>query len=204
MGFQEDSRTDREKVIDKLLLLHLLNKSDIDGKTKLQKTVFFSEDSVNEKGIKSFSYNFIRYHHGEFSFQLQSDLEDLRKNNFLSAGRFIKPSSDGRRLLERAGGILDKNPDIVKRVDNIAEFTSNKNLDKILVYAYNRIFKHGKPVGEIPEGIELLHKIEDEKAEILFDLDDGFLNTLEVMLDRKSYDRLKNSINQPSNIPLEV
>jgi hypothetical protein len=55
--------TEKEVITDNLLLLYLINKvheksNHYVGMTTLQNLVFIAEKILNEKGIKTFNYNF--------------------------------------------------------------------------------------------------------------------------------------------------
>ena len=77
-----DGRTLKEMVVDRLLLLHILSNFRV-GRTKLQKTVFFTEDKLNNEGVKAFNYFFFRWHYGEFSRELETDYFHLQRNDSL-------------------------------------------------------------------------------------------------------------------------
>lgn len=197
-------RTLKEKVIDKLLLLYLLNKHRISGRTKLQKTVFFSEDSLNGKNIKSFNYNFIRFHYGEFSRELESDFKELIKNELISEKPYIRVTGEGEDILKHLEGVLNKNPNILHFIDAVCDYTSRKPLDVVKTMAYTRVIRNGIQVKDIDEETVLLEKLDESKASSIFNIEDGWVGTLELLFDKASADSLRVALTEKANIPFIV
>lgn len=197
-------RTLKEKVIDKLLLLYLLNKHRIDGRTKLQKTVFFSEDSLNSKNVKSFNYNFIRWHFGEFSRELESDFKELIKDELILEKPYIRVTGEGEDILKHLEGVLNKNPDILRFIDAICDYTSRKPLDVVKTMAYARVIRNGIQVKDIPEETVLLEKLDESKSDSIFNIDDGWVGTLELLFDKVSANSLRVALTEKANIPFMV
>lgn len=197
-------RTPKEKVIDKLLLLYLLNKHRINGRTKLQKTVFFSEDSLNNKNVKSFNYKFIRFHFGEFSRELESDFKELIKDELILEKPYIRVTEEGENVLKQLEGVLKKNPNVLNLVDAISDYASRKPLDVVKTMAYTRVIRNGIQVKDIPEEVVLLEKINESKAESVFNINDGWIGTLELLFDKTSADSLKVALTEKANIPFMV
>jgi len=197
-------RTVKEQLVDKLLLLYLLDKHKISGFVKLQKTVFFSEDSMASKSIKGFNYFFFRWHLGEFSKELESDINKLTENNLLIKTNYIETTEESKEILKRFSGILEKNSEILRRIDAIVDFTSSKTLDIVKTMAYTRIIRNDKQVKDIPEGTPLLFKLEESDAKINFNITEGWLGTLEILLNPRIKESLDTAISEKEYIPLEI
>jgi uncharacterized protein YwgA len=198
-----DKRTLKEKIIDKLLLLHILSKYNI-GRTKLQKTVFFAEDSMNEKGIKSFNYHFFRYHYGEFSLELQVDYNQLEKNGLIAENRKLEITEEGKEVLQAASGLLAKNKQIIDTIDSIAQWASENSLERVKTVAYDRIERKGRTVRNLPQGFPILNKLDEQQAKLKFNLDDSWVETVDTLLNPKEASSLKEAFTQKANKSFEV
>jgi len=195
-------RTLEEQIADKLLLIYLFARFRIKDDTKAQKTVFFAENNMNENKIKSFSYNFIRWHFGEFSRELESDLKELKQKNFITNN--LDLTQDGEDILNRMGSVLQKNPEIVKRIDMFGNYTESKTIDEVKNVAYAKIVIRGKQVKDLPLGEPLIQKLNDSEAKIKFRIDQGWFGTFEILLNPKLKESLDIAIAEEEYIPLEV
>jgi uncharacterized protein YwgA len=198
-------RTPNEWLIDKLLLLYLLNKYKINGRTKLQKTVFFSEDSLNDKKIKAFNYNFIRWHYGEFSRELEADFKELIDNGLILEGKhIIKVTDQGQEILKQVEMIIKKNPDIIRLINAICEYTSKKPLDVVKTMAYTKIMRNGVQVKDIREGVVLLNKLKESEAKSVFSIDQDWVDTLDILFNKEFSNSLRIAIAEKANIEFAV
>lgn len=195
-------RTPREEVVDKLLLIYILSNHKIEHDTKAQKTVFFAEDSMDSKGIKGFSYNFFRWHFGEFSKEVESDLKELKTNGFITGN--LEVTEEGREILDKTKGLLEANSEITKRIDMFGNYTKNKSLAEVKNVAYTRIFRDGVAVRDIPLGKIILIKMDESKAKMEFKIDEGWLGTLEVLFNKKLKQSLEIAIGEKEYIPFQV
>jgi len=195
-------RTPVEQIIDKLLLIHLFATHKIRDDTKAQKTIFFAEKNMNEKKIKSFSYNFFRWHYGEFSRELESDLKELKQKNFITDN--LELTQDGEEILNRMTSVLQKNFDIIKRIDMFGSYTEFKSLEEVKDVAYTKIIIKGKQVKDLPLGESLLQKLDDSEVEIRFEINKGWLGTFEILLNPTIRESLDVAIAEEEYISLEV
>ncbi|MCX6821075.1 MAG: hypothetical protein NT016_03950 [Candidatus Aenigmarchaeota archaeon] len=195
-------RTPIERMIDKLLLIYLFGTHKIIDDTKAQKTVFFAENNMNEKRIKGFSYDFIRWNFGEFSRDLESDLKELKNKNFITDNLIL--TQDGEEILNQIGSVLQKNSEIIKRIDMFGSYTESKSLTEVKDVAYTKIIVNGKQVKDLPMGEPLLHKLDDSEARINFSIDTGWLGTFEVLFNPRIKDSLDVALTEEEYIPFEV
>ena len=68
--------------------------------TKLQKLVFIAERILNEKGIKTFNYDFFAWDYGPLSKKIYLDHEKLVKNGIISNNGNITLSKRKKSFLE--------------------------------------------------------------------------------------------------------
>jgi uncharacterized protein YwgA len=195
-------RTLEEKTIDKLLLLYILNKTTIRGKTKLQKTVFFIEDSLNSEGIKAFNYKFIRWHYGEFSRELESDLKELVENNLIVDSRGLTDRSID--MLKKIESSITKNSKIARKIDAISKWASERPLDIVRTLAYTKILRDGIQVKDIPEDTVLLQKLDESQTREKFIINGGWIGTLELLFNKNAADSLNIALKQRPDIPFRA
>jgi uncharacterized protein YwgA len=93
----------KEQIIDNLLLLYIVNRTNelgnnIFGKTKLQKLCFLAEWQLMKHDMKGLHFNFFRYINGPFSKDLAKDYDFLVKNQNLYTYVF-NLTADGKNIL---------------------------------------------------------------------------------------------------------
>ena len=95
----------------------------------MQKIVYLSEVDSWERGGGGFNYDFIKYHHGPYSFELKDDYETLLENDLIyyneENGYRLKLRAN--RLIKEYESIITKNKNVFKSID--------KNANLILKYA---------------------------------------------------------------------
>ena len=90
-------------------LLYLINKASyyFKGKTRLQKMIMLAK--LEDKIKYPFTFEFVRYHYGPFSFQLQDMISDLARAGILEEQGSLGPmgtesmyrlTDEGQRFLE--------------------------------------------------------------------------------------------------------
>lgn len=194
-------RSQKEAIIDRLLLLYLLFKMrkksySVSGDIKLQKLLYKTEERMYNKKYKGLSYNFVRWNYGPFSQEIYVDTKDLEKTGFLRQAydKSIGISEDGIKLIETLRGNFTKNKldDFFERVIN--EFGSLKGEDiKATVYTYPRV--GGRiTVGQTKKRDILLEKLDDSNASECFWIDDDCIETLSVLFDPQSHESIKKGL----------
>ncbi len=118
-------RSFEEQVIDKLLLLYLINKTNeyglMGGQLKLQKLPFLSELEMNSRGIKGFNYCFFRFRYGPMSKELYNDRDILSLSGMITKHPPYALTERGKDILEQSEKVLRKNSMILKYIDNITK-----------------------------------------------------------------------------------
>ncbi|MBI5060925.1 MAG: hypothetical protein HZB67_01280 [Candidatus Aenigmarchaeota archaeon] len=180
----QTKRTLKERIIDKLLLLYILGKYKFDGKIKLHKAIFFAEKTTNEKKIKVFNFNFIRYNFGEYSNELQTDYRELVDNGFLFDTRPIEITDEGKELLSRCEGIIDRNEFILNAAEPLIEHVATLPLDKVKEMAYEKIIISGRKVADIEIGTPLLSNLDESEAKAKILIKDDWIEKLDIIFSR--------------------
>ena len=196
-------RTHYEKIIDKFLLLVLID--DIDtgvGDTKLQKLAYLSERDMNLQGRKGFTYNFIRMPYGPFSRDLENDVKDLEFCGVITRmSHIVAPR--GRTILKTFHHILEDNQLFYYNITNVNQKYSKIPRDELVDYV------HGLPNPVTPsltientkQGSYILKRIKDAHGVRSFVIDESDLASLEIYFDPKTLGSVISSLREAKNTP---
>ncbi|MGD2247560.1 MAG: DUF4065 domain-containing protein [Candidatus Methanofastidiosia archaeon] len=195
--------TEKEVITDNFLLLYLINtvhekSRHYLGMTKLQKLVFIIEKILNEKGIKTFNYNFFAWNYGSLSKEIYLDHEKLVENDIINDNKNITLSKRGKKLLEDSKSILKRNRDILKDLDKIveefADFDTNSLVDYVHELTVN-IESHENPVkiSSLNKGTDIPLKVDDRHGIKVFEIDESWIETLEILMDKEFCEDIKES-----------
>lgn len=197
-------RSPREVIVDRLLLMHLIDrankKKDLYGMTKLQKLVFLTEYSMVKEGIKGFNYGFYKWHFGPFSREIYEDLDRLVSNEIATERMRIELTDRGREILEECAEIFEENKQAMKCLDRVLEKHADKPTHGLMELTYNipieyPLFKgFPKKIKEIPEGWDLISKLDEDLAKTMFNLSDEWMETLDTILNKEAYNSLKEAM----------
>lgn len=191
------SRSAREKAIDNLLLLYSISEANREGSTegitKLVKIIFKAEHALQKERIKAFSYPFVRYHYGPFSFELGfEDYQGLVEEGLITSNARL--TAKGNAILREMAPVLDENKEILAIIARIVRAESRRNLQELKKEIYAMVVK--TPAGslaikEIPEKTPLLINLPEENAQKIFKIDEGWLETLMTYLNVEECESLK-------------
>lgn len=126
-----EERENKFWVSDNFLLLYAIQEaSNIKPvlETRLQKIIYLSEVDSWKRGGGAFNYDFIKYYHGPYSFELKDDYETLLENNLA-----YYSEEYGYRLKPRAKQIIKEYPAIIIRNESVFD-NIKKNAQLILKY----------------------------------------------------------------------
>lgn len=196
-------RSFNELVMDNLLLLYLIDKTNRKGKLeelfKLQKLVFLVENNLIRKKIKAFNYVFFRWQKGPFSKDVSVDFGLLLDNGIITKDKEgIRLTKVGKELLKNCKKLLEENNSILKYFDTIINKYAPMSVSEIKEKVYN--FKVTVPrlrkrmrIEDIPEGKIILFKVSRKKAKEIFKIDDEWLDTIEIFLNKMAYESLERA-----------
>lgn len=195
------------KIVDRLLTLYLYdNVSEVSkmwGDVKLQKLVFLTEKRMIEEDKRGFHYRFFRWDHGPMSRGVYED-HDFLKSHDLVDSESLEVSEQGRSILDQSSGLLERNEEYLSHIDEVtANFGNYSGSDlKSVVYdmevsplTLGRSIK----VEDIPEGVDIYFPIPDHLAEGTFDIDEEWINTLDIMFRDDSREGLDAAIQRAQN-----
>ena len=190
-----------ETLIDRLLTLFLISECQkqgckVTGKVKLLKLVYLSESRMVENKIKGFNYGFYRWDYGPMSNELLQDFDCLKENGLLEkTENFIGITSRGWEVLRSSSTLLNRNEELLEFVRKvIREFGHYRGKSiKTIVYGIPKTGER-ELVGKTGHGEELLRKISLDKARKSFLIDDEWIETLSILLDKEVCDSLERGM----------
>lgn len=193
----------RDRIINLLLLIYIINKANqiakVENNLKLQKLTFLAEKLLNERQRKGLSYIFIRWNMGPFSANINNDLALLKNSNFVDWGRDkITLTSEGKNLLSKTSKIFDSNKTILNYVDVTIEKNARLSPEEIKDKVYDiaiRLPRVGRimRIREVPPRNLLLCGLSEKRAKYSFEIQDSWLDTLEVVFDEEAMNMLRNA-----------
>jgi len=192
-----------EEIIDKVLLLYLINKvnerGELRGITKLMKLIFFAEKEMVEDKVKGFNYSFFKWHLGPFTPEVYWDLDYLMENELATEHEFIELTDHGKGLLKGIKPFLEENCDIMRYIEKVAETYSNVWVSELMDLAYETKVeiipsKTKAKIKDVPKGNYLLTKLSEIEANRVFEIDEEWLETFDTLLDREEYNSLMEAM----------
>lgn len=190
-----------EIILDRFLTLYLIKETlrsgwPITGKVKLLKLIYLSEQKMIKDATKGFNYNFYRWEHGPFSTEFLRDYEYLVRNGFLKeTDHNIQLTEKGLEFLEDCREIINKNAEILGYIQKvIREFGAYPGKAvKRIVYDIPKIDEE-KLISKAEHGEELLRKMDLNQAKKFFLIEDEWLETLAILMDKEFSDSLERSL----------
>ena len=164
----------------------------------MQKLVFIAEKILNEKGIKTFNYSFFAWDYGPLSKEIYLDRGRLVKNDIISNNENITLSKRGKKFFEDLREIFKRNRDVLKEIDNIVEEFAGFNTGSLIDYVHElkvEVEDHEKlvKIGNLNKGTDIVSKINEKNAIRTFEIDESWIETLEILMDKEFYKAIKES-----------
>lgn len=195
------SRNLIETLTDRLLMLFLIVESEnhgwkISGKVKLLKLLYLSESRMIRDKKKGFNFGFYRWDYGPMSNDALQDLDQLSENGLLEKSQYaFSTTSRGRQLLKSCSTLFSRNEEFLEYIRKvIREFGpyTGKNI-KTVVYGIPKTGER-KLIRKTKHGEELLRKLLTKEAKKRFVIDDEWVETLSILLDKEAYESLQRGI----------
>jgi uncharacterized protein YwgA len=190
-----------EAVVNRLLTLFLIREAyrngwPITGKVKLLKLIYLSEQKMLKDRLKGFSYSFYRWDYGPLSVEALKDYEYLVSSGLIKESDYrIQLTERGMEILEHTKELLNQNEDILnyirKAIREFGSYTGTKI--KKAVYDLPKM-EEKKLIFETKHGEELLQKIGVREAKKIFLIDDEWLETISILMDKELLSSLEKGI----------
>jgi len=196
MNLMLEGRTFEEELVDKLLLLYLIEKANCNGLaegiTKITKLSFLSEHTMILKKNKGFNYNYFRYEQGPYSKELADDFKKLLKEEMIAQRdhyTFLTPR--GKEILDGSSELLEINQSFADEIDEVCKKYAPHTLTSIKKDVYGLVlgiegpYKNFK-IKNIPQCADILVKLDVRNAVKEFKLSIDWCETLELLMDNDS------------------
>jgi hypothetical protein len=162
------ARTIREKVIDRLLTLYVIDRCKrVHGienvsETKMHKLMFYSEKKLNEHKCKSLNYLFVKLLYPTYSAELRKDLNELVGLNFLE-GPFFSEKQKTQMILEDFHEVFANNQEIMDLINSQVDEYAPIETDT-LVEQTKQLKWRNKLIEELKNGTPLVYPLNPTKA----------------------------------------
>jgi hypothetical protein len=183
------SVTPLERAIDRFLLLYSISKASKCvknlGDTKLQKFTFLSEWEMIDKRERGFTYYYLKYEKGPYSFDLANDIKTFLKTDILRKKQWdITLTKFGNSIVHDFSDLVDQNARIMvvidRTIDKYAEYSLQELLDA--VYSLRHPYVRGYTIRTASLKMPLLYKLPEEKVAVPFEADSEQVEDLLVSL----------------------
>ena len=191
-----------------IVILYLFNRSKLGGgRMKTAKLLYLFEDDLYKNKIIGSTYVMKRYPMGPYNPNIANDLKILGKNGFLKIKeRYFDKIDDfvdvyfknyrTTKFLKSVEGFIQENSEIFDKLDLIADIYSKKKGDELKDYIYslkNTGWKNQR-IYNYSEGEIILNPKKIENPTKIFQLDEEWYDTVEIMLDREIFYNFQKGI----------
>ena len=212
MGIILSSRTIKETLSDRLLLLWLLYdamKFKAVGDTKAHKLTYLSESSMKQDKEKGFNYDFKKLPFGPFSDELRRDVDWLEEQKLIDSrpfedGKIFESSRFGRKLLSDFGDLFARNAVFTQKIYAVNQKYARLNTYELVEAVHQQAHPDVESVkiDEMEIGEIILYRLSSENAKVEFDITPEELATLEVYFDDDAYRSAMHAFESAKRKPL--
>lgn len=187
------ARTFEDRVVDKFLSAYVAsecrNTYEIShlSETKFQKLVYLSERKLLSNDIKAFNYSFMFFKKGPYSAQVRNDFNFFKKLENLNE-QYLTSSQKIDMIIEDFCDVLERNDDIVNRIDRVLTRYATLDLREIINRVYNLTYK-GRKIRNLKLKTPLTFPISTTDARSYFDVKPDELEDLKMCFD-KDFDKI--------------
>jgi len=197
------------KMTDQFLLTYLLNdlykRTKYIYETKIHKLTFLSEKAMINRREKGFNYYFVKFFHGPYSFELDSDLNDFAESEVIKVepsnrGSKVIPTNRCIRILSDFGSLARRNRVFLRSISAINRQYGEMGLERLLKLVYqmkNPLYKYGKSaptIANLSLRTPLIKPLSPRMADVGFSITSEEIATLEIYFDKEAF----NSLTQAS------
>lgn len=195
------SNTPEDMLSNEILLLYLIRRineqNNFLGITKLQKFVYLIESAFYIDDTKSLKYPFFRWNFGPMSKEVYNECRKLAENNLIEKTgheiKHIKVTKRGEDVLLQCSDFFDSNKQILQIVDELVDKYSHHNTNELKNIVYNiKDPSLDIKIKDVPQASDLLVGLFDKEDTVNIDV--GWRETLDILLDKGAYDSFIDSI----------
>jgi len=151
---------------------------------------------MTQLGVRALTYVFYRWKLGPWSLEADWGLDWLKRNGLVDTDdQGIKVTATGRKLVKDAKEVLERNKEIVNIIDKVSEIHAidTGKVMKALAYGIPAP-SSGKLIEDVEKGEVVLQPLDSSTASKLFLADDSWIETLELLLDKKSRESIEEAM----------
>ena len=180
------ARTIREKVINRLLTLYVIDrcrsKHGIDhiSETKMHKLMFYSEKKLNECRCKSLNYLFVKLLYPTYSAELRKDLNELVELNFLE-GPFFCERRKTQMILEDFQEVFANNPETMELINAEVDEHAPIETEALVQQTKNMKWRNGI-IEDLKNGTPLVYPLKPMRARCHFSISEEHYEDLAICL----------------------
>ena len=194
------ARTPREKVIDRLLTLYVIDrcreKHGIThiSETKMHKLIFYSEKKLNECRCKSLNYLFVKLLYPTYSAELRKDLNELVELNFLE-GPYFNEKRKTQMILEDFHEVFSNNREIIDLIDSEVDEHAPIETEALVKKTKNLKWRKGI-IDDLKNGTPLVYPLKPTKAKCFFNISEEDYEDLAICLSPKISKGMTEAFNE--------
>ncbi len=204
-----ETRTAEEKLIDDALSLVLLSKAQestseqdaIGNRIKVMKLLFLAGEAMFSERAKGLNFCFYRYTRGPFSKEVEESWDELKQSGHLWEDEEFQVTDSGRELARAFEEDVLKDPSnklFFDVIDGIATKHGASDQDELLDLVYRMTVSDvtGKSIriNDAPMGTQFTLVLEPEEASTVLSIEEGWIDTLLVELNRERRESLAHAI----------
>jgi len=190
----------RDSIVNRLLLLYMIaqtiKQGYIKGKVKLMKMVYLSQEKMVKDRLRGFNYTFYKWKYGPMSNEVLEDFKGLVAAGLITpTPDSAMPTNEAREILKTCRELFDRNRKILTAIDKTVNEYAPYNGKQIKLVVYGRPILGEKRRVELGEAGEvLLTGISEQEAISNFLIDEEWLETLDILLDKEARESLQRGV----------
>lgn len=196
-------RTPEEVLIDRFLLLYLLNQvPEGIGDTALQKLGYLSQYEMQKQGHKGFNFTFIKLPYGPYSEDLSRDVEDLQDKRIITGFKH-KPTMKGINILNNFNHLIDQNITLMDKIRRVNTSYSRYDRDA-LVDIVHKMRNPNNPrytIHETRQGSYILKRPLRWDERLEFKVTESDIASLELYFEPSDYSSVVESMQEAQEKP---
>lgn len=210
------NRSKKQRIIDILLDLKAIEtasrRAKFDGLLMLQKVVFAAAEEYRRSQQRVLNQSFYRWDWGPMSEEVYEDFAQMKDLDLIFGERDgeVGLTKKGERILGTVSEVFKSNEELLSKLDRVA--SNVQDLDALLEEVYSsRVYVEELDkemmISEIPEGVEMLSPIWESDAKEVFNLDNAWLETLDLLMDSQEDSKIRKSLDDARKgriLPLEL
>jgi hypothetical protein len=185
-------RTEKEVLVDNLLLIYLTSKlQEADSSIcKTKDLVFLVEALSSNQRVRTFNYDFFRGKEGINSQGLSLDIDNLISEHIITS-ETSRLTQHGEDVLKQCVEIFAENNNVIETVDRAIDKYEKMTLGELNTEIDQGVLKENETetlIEKIREGENVFTPLPEGQTNLKFEISDSWEATLDILLDKQFYD----------------